>query len=97
MKRIYPVAVHKDDDSDFGMSPPDLPGCISAGTTISEAIEMVREAMELHLEGMAEDGNPAPLASTAEQWLDHEDYADAIAWAFVEVELPQHKPAAAGV
>jgi predicted RNase H-like HicB family nuclease len=101
MTITYPVAIHKDVDSDFGMTPPDLLGCISAGATIAEATEMIREAMELHLEGMLEEGDPIPEPTTAEQWLRHEDYADAVAWAFIEVDVPVAKatqpPAAVGV
>jgi predicted RNase H-like HicB family nuclease len=89
MSRTYPVAVYKDDASDFTMVPPDLPGCLSAGTTLDEAVAMIREAIELHLDGMVDDGERPPAATTVETWRTHEDYADAVAWAFVEVELPE--------
>ena len=45
----YPIVLHKDSDSDFGVSVPDLPGCFSAGATIDEAVDMAKEAIELHL------------------------------------------------
>jgi predicted RNase H-like HicB family nuclease len=35
----YPVVIHKDLDSDYGVTVPDLPGCFSAGTTLDEALE----------------------------------------------------------
>jgi predicted RNase H-like HicB family nuclease len=41
---------------------PDLPGCVSAAKTRSEIETMIKEAIEFHLEGMAEDGEPAPEA-----------------------------------
>jgi predicted RNase H-like HicB family nuclease len=45
---------------------PDLPGCISIGKTIEETKKNIQEAIELHLEGMREDGLPIPEpASTA--------------------------------
>jgi len=41
-----------------------LPGCISTGKTVDEIAHNIREAIELHLEGMAEDGDPIPEPST---------------------------------
>ena len=89
MKIIYPVAVHKDPDSDYGVSVPDLPGCISAGSTYAEALAMAREAIELHVTGLAEDGEAVPPPTTVEAWVDHPDFADATAWALVEAEVPE--------
>jgi predicted RNase H-like HicB family nuclease len=43
---------------------PDLPGCITTGKTVEEIARNIREAIELHLEGMAEDGVPIPEPST---------------------------------
>jgi predicted RNase H-like HicB family nuclease len=50
------VAIHKDPDSSFGVSIPDLPGCLTAGDTLGEALVMAKEALELHLEGILEGG-----------------------------------------
>jgi len=41
----YIAIIHKDPDSDFGVSFPDFPGCITAGRTLDEAKEMAREAL----------------------------------------------------
>ena len=57
---IFLVAIHKDPNSSFGVSVPDLPGCISAGDTIPETLIMAKEAIELHLEGMLDDGLELP-------------------------------------
>lgn len=43
---------------------PDLPGCISTGQTIEEIERNIREAIELHLEGLVEDGEPIPEPRT---------------------------------
>ena len=43
---------------------PDLPGCITTGRTVGEIEENIREAIELHLEGMREDGEPIPEPTT---------------------------------
>lgn len=62
--RSYIGLIHKDVDSDYGVSFPDLPGCISAGRTLDEARAMAQEALSLHIAGLIEDGEPVPPAST---------------------------------
>ncbi|HTU46423.1 MAG TPA: type II toxin-antitoxin system HicB family antitoxin [Bryobacteraceae bacterium] len=52
--------------SNYSAYVPDLPGCISTGRTIEETKKNIQEAIEMHLEGMREDGLPIPEpASTA--------------------------------
>lgn len=60
MLRYYPALIHKDRDSDYGVSFPDFPGCVSAGVTHSEALVMAKEALALHIECMLEDGESLP-------------------------------------
>jgi len=64
--RHYIGLIHKDANSDFGVSFPDLPGVVTAGTTLDEARDMAEEALALHLEGMAEDGEAIPEPSSLE-------------------------------
>lgn len=64
--RPYIALIHKDADSDYGVSFPDLPGCITAGATLDEARTLAAEALALHLEGLAEDGEAAPEPSSLE-------------------------------
>ena len=64
--RQYIALIHKDSDSDFGVSFPDLPGCVTAGATLDEARDMAVEALALHLAGLAEDDEPIPEPSTLE-------------------------------
>jgi predicted RNase H-like HicB family nuclease len=64
--RHYIGLIHKDDGSDFGVSFPDLPGLVTAGTTLDEARDMAEEALAFHLEGMAEDGEAIPEPSSLE-------------------------------
>ena len=52
----YIAIVHKNPDSDFGVSFPDFPGCVTAGQNIDEAKDMAEEAITLHIHGMFEDG-----------------------------------------
>jgi predicted RNase H-like HicB family nuclease len=65
--RQYIALIHKDPDSDYGISFPDLPGVISVGKTLDEAREMGAEALALHLEGLAADGEVAPEPSSLEE------------------------------
>ena len=63
---------------------PDLPGCFSAGSTIDEAIEMAREAIELHLEGLIEDGERVPEPRSIEAHRMTHQYRGGT-WAVVSV------------
>ena len=51
----YPVVIHKDSDSDYGVTVPDLLGCFTAGDTIDDAIAQATEAIECHIEGLVLD------------------------------------------
>ena len=60
----YIAYLHKDRESDFGVSFPDFPGCITAGKTLEEAHRVAAEALALHIAGMVEDGDAIPDPST---------------------------------
>lgn len=64
--RQYIALIHKDADSDYGVSFPDLPGCVTAGVDLDDARRMAEEALALHLEGMEEDRDPIPEPSSLE-------------------------------
>ncbi|MEN1834818.1 type II toxin-antitoxin system HicB family antitoxin [Pseudomonas lijiangensis] len=82
----FPVVIHKDADSDFSVTVPDVPGCFSAGATFSQALENVHEALALHLEGLVADDEVLPQAQEVDAHLDNPDYADGI-WALVDFDL----------
>ncbi|MFC1841137.1 type II toxin-antitoxin system HicB family antitoxin [Thermodesulfobacteriota bacterium] len=82
----YPIVIHKDPDSDYSVTIPDLPGCFSAGTSIEEAISMAQEAAECHIEGMLIDSEPIPTPTDIEVHKDHPDFKKGI-WALVEVDI----------
>jgi predicted RNase H-like HicB family nuclease len=81
----YPIVIHKDKESDYGVAVPDLPGCFSAGSTLDEALAMAREAIELHLEGLLEEELPVPDPGTIEQHRRDPRYRGGV-WAVVSVE-----------
>jgi predicted RNase H-like HicB family nuclease len=62
-KMDYIAYLHKDRRSDFGVSFPDFPGCVTAGRTLEEARRMAAEALALHVAGMIEDGEVVPEPS----------------------------------
>jgi predicted RNase H-like HicB family nuclease len=86
----YIAIVHKDPESDFGVSFPDFPGCITAGSNIDEAKDMAQDALVLHIQGMLEDGEPLPSPSKLEEIMADPDLADAAA--FLVVGVPDAKP-----
>ncbi len=47
--------------SSFGAYAPDLPGCVAVGETREEVLELMREAIEFHLEGLRVAGEDVPL------------------------------------
>jgi len=63
---FYIALIHKDEDSAYGVSFPDFPGCIAAGDTFDEAMAMAKEALGFHAEGMLEDGEKLSKPSTFE-------------------------------
>lgn len=79
----YVAVVHKQPRSDYGVSFPDFPGCITAGKTLDEAREMAQEALELHIEGMLEDGKKLPKATSMETVVQRATHRSSIRAYFV--------------
>jgi predicted RNase H-like HicB family nuclease len=48
----------------------DLPGCVATAATVEEAERFIRQAIQLHLEGMREDGTPIPLPSSRVDYVE---------------------------
>ncbi len=85
--RPYIALIHKEADSDFGVSFPDLPGCVTAGTTLDEARALATEALALHLEGFLADGEPLPEPASIEHIMAEREHRDAVA---ILVDAPKH-------
>lgn len=77
--RQYIALIHKEADSDYGVSFPDLPGVISAGKTLDEARDMAAEALAFHLEGLAADGEAIPEPSSLEMIMSDAQNKDGVA------------------
>lgn len=82
----FPVVLHSDDGVRYGVTVPDLPGCFSAGDTFDDALASVVEAIDLHLEGVTEDGGDIPVPRAIGEHRTNPDYADGV-WAAVDVDL----------
>ncbi|MEE9210933.1 MAG: type II toxin-antitoxin system HicB family antitoxin [Kiloniellales bacterium] len=85
MTDTYIALLRKEADSDYGVEFPDLPGCVTAGTSLDDAAAMAHEALDFHLEGLAAEGRPRPKPSAL---------ADILAKAESRGALPVLVPAA---
>jgi predicted RNase H-like HicB family nuclease len=64
----YVVIVEKGENS-FGAYVPDLPGCAVVGETREEALRLIREAMELHVSSLREQGDPLPEPTSTTEYV----------------------------
>jgi predicted RNase H-like HicB family nuclease len=69
----YIAIIHKEPASDYGVSFPDFPGCVTAGVDLDEARRMAQDALALHIRGMEEDGELIPAPSTLEAVMADDD------------------------
>ena len=65
----YAIVIEKA-DGNYSAYVPDLPGCISTGATIDAVKENIREAIELHLQGLRKDGDPIPQPTTVSDYVE---------------------------
>ncbi len=65
----YAVVIEKA-EGNYSAYVPDLPGCVATGVTPEETEREIREAIELHLEGLREDGAPIPPPSSKVQYIE---------------------------
>ncbi|HHP7232390.1 MAG TPA: type II toxin-antitoxin system HicB family antitoxin [Xenococcaceae cyanobacterium] len=83
---FYPIVIHKDPNTAYGVSVPDLPGCFSAGDSLEDATRNAVEAIECHIEGLLLDGEDLPLPQDMENYVVMPQYQGGT-WALVEVDL----------
>lgn len=76
----YIALIHKDAESDYSVSFPDFPGCVTAGATIDEARARAEEALASHIEGMREDGQELPAPSPMAAVMTERQNRDAVAF-----------------
>lgn len=85
---LYPIVIEKptNENECYGVIVPDVAGCFSAGDTLDEAIKNAHEAISLHLDMLASDGDDIPQATSITNHQDNPDYQGMV-WALVEVDL----------
>jgi predicted RNase H-like HicB family nuclease len=76
----YIAYLHKEKKSDFGVSFPDFPGCVTAGRTLEEAHRLAAEALRMHIEGMLQDGETIPEPSTLDLLAEDRALKNAVAF-----------------
>lgn len=64
---IYAAVFEPCNEGGYSVYFPDLPGCITEGNDLREAMNMAKEALELHLWGMEDDNEPIPVPSAPEE------------------------------
>jgi predicted RNase H-like HicB family nuclease len=79
MMRNYVALIHKDAESDWGVSFPDFPGVVTAGKSVEEVRAMAEEALAFHVEGLVADGELIPEPSSFEAVMEDRENRDAIA------------------
>ncbi len=63
------LVIYEKSATGWGAFAPDLPGLGVAGTTLDEVKSLIREAMEFHLEGMRQNGDPIPMPSASTEYI----------------------------
>jgi len=82
----YPVLIHKESNTEYGVTIPDIPGCFTAGKTIDEALKNLQEAVECYYEG--EEINTAPEASNIDDLMSDKDlFTDGGFWALADLDF----------
>jgi len=76
----YIALIHKEAESDYGVSFPDFPGCVTAGKTLDEARQLAAEALAFHIEGMIEDGQQIPTPRSLAEIMAARQNRDAVAF-----------------
>ncbi len=65
----YLVIYEKSETGSWGAFAPDLPGLGVAGETLAEVKDLIREAIEFHLEGMRQNGDPIPSPTAMTEYI----------------------------
>lgn len=89
----YIALVHRDERTSYGVSFPDVPGCISAGDTFEEAVANAAEALAGHLAALRQDGDAVPAPRRFEELKRDPEFVAGSADAIVTMVTPQPMPA----
>jgi predicted RNase H-like HicB family nuclease len=87
--RSYIGLIHKEADSDFGVSFPDFPGLATAGSTLEDARAMAEEALAFHIKGLVADGEAIPKPSSLDTIMSDHDNHDGVAVLVIAKAVPK--------
>lgn len=65
----YAVVIERG-ETGFGAYVPDLPGCVAAGASRDEVVKLIQEAIEFHIEGLKDAGEPVPEPASSIELVD---------------------------
>ena len=80
---FYPIVIHQEGESSYGVTVPDLPGCFSAGDTLDEALDNVKEVISFHIETLNEDCEPIPEGTNIQDHESNPDFSGGL-WYMIE-------------
>ena len=87
---LYSIAIERGDEKHaHSVAVPDIPGCFSAGDSFDDALRNAKEAIEGHLETLAEFGDDIPRASTVDAHCDNPAYKGWV-WAVVDIDISRY-------
>jgi len=82
-----PILIQKSSGAEYGVTVPDIPGCISSGETVDKAMSNATKAIYGHVGHLVEQGKPFEIKPSPVETLSREpDYAGGI-WALVSLDL----------
>lgn len=82
----FPIVIHKDETSSYGVTVPDLPGCFSGGDSFEDAVSSTHEAVSCHIEGLLMDGESIPELRPIELHQGNRDFDKGV-WALIDVDI----------
>ena len=85
----FVLAIQTDDSKAYGVTVPDLIGCFSSGNSLEEAIDNAAEAIDAHVELLAESSQELALAKSLAEHKSNPDYKDAD-WAIIDVPVEKY-------
>ena len=65
----YMVVIERGENS-WGAHVPDLPGCVAVSETRDEVLQLIREAIDFHIEGLREDGVAVPSPASESDFVE---------------------------
>ena len=72
MKRKFLIVIERG-EANYSAYSPDVPGCVATGSSVEDTLTNIRSALEFHLEGMAEHGEPFPIPKTLDFYIQNTD------------------------